>query len=401
MNKMTWLRSGFAVTLAGAGISAIVVACSSDDEPAVKPPVATVDAAVAETSVPDSGPLADTGVDAGPSKPKIILIHGANEAGNVRLCLATSATNTEPNLATETLGIAPLPFRGAPYLPPGFGSVLPIKDLDVPNVALTPIVFTAAALERIGATGDKKDCKEILGALASDAGLSDDAGVAVTKGVDYFVLPTVAKGTFEYDNTYVALVTGCAANTVAPLNPKCGPGYNGTANFKLVGYKLDKSSGGAGNVVQFVHGAQDVDGVLSGGGSSPNVRPFLNVTGGDAGADKLYLTGDAGATFANSLQMALPAPGIKTAGVIPIGTGIFGVTAAIGDIPQSVISAQALANGGTPDPTFFKAGRGYTFIALGDPTQPKTVPLPDGGATFNGKTVHFLVFDNDPVVPSL
>jgi hypothetical protein len=377
MTNKTWLRTSFALLLAGASAAGAIVACDGDDD-------------VVQNNVKDASPLqdgntpdaitpppVDSGADAGPPRPKVILVHAANKAGPVRLCLARSTSRT-PVIPDDVLGLAPLPYKAeTPALPPGFGSVLPIKDLDVPNLNLVPILFSPASLARVGATGQNKLCDEIMRAAVDGGGATP-----LIENTDYFVLPPVPKDTFKSGNTYVAIATGCPAGIAEAERLNCGPDYgDGTKhNLKLVGYQLDKSSGGAGNLVQFIHGASALQ------GAGP-VVPFINPTGADGGA--IALSDDAGVTFAGSLGKAVP---------IAFTGGIVGVrvVASGGIVPSSVAAAQVLGNGGTPNPAFYAAGRGFTFIAVGDLTQSQPT---DGG--FNPLAPHFLAFDNDPIVPPL
>jgi hypothetical protein len=390
MNKTTLLRTGFAALLASATAGGLIVGCDGDDsgvKPVVKPDSGPI-------VVPDSGPIVVP--DSGPMEviPKVILVHGANEAGAVRLCLATSPTG-EPDVNSDALSIPPLPSTTpASRIPPGFGSVLPITSLPVQKLALKVIVFSADSLLRVQAGGTAKTCPVIMSSLAT---LKDDAGVGLTENKDYFILPTVPKGTFGAGNTYAAIVEGCPPGVEAAA--KCGPGYDITkSNLRLVTYKLDTTTkGGAGNVVQFIHGAQAADPATMALG----VKPFVNVTGADGGA--IYLSGaDAGGvTFAstsNPATVVIPTPGFKTDAPLSIATSQFGVTVAANgaNIAGPIAVWHTIGAGGVTDPAFFKPGRGYTFIAVGDPQ----IQQPDGGP-FDSKGIHFLAYDNDPVVPSL
>lgn len=392
MNQKTWLRVGFLALLATTGV---FVACDGDDDANNNSSSGgtTSSGGTSSSGGSSSGGTVDSGVDAAPKPilPKVALIHGANNAGPVRLCLATKGDAT-PTIPTDVLAISPLPFTTATSaLPPGFGTVLPIESLDFSKLNLIPIVFKASALAAVGATGRNKTCGQVLSAAADAGGLVRD--------VDYWVLPEVKKERFAQNNSYVSVVVGCPAGITGAEAAKCGPGYTGAVhNLHLQVYQLDRSSGGAGNVVQFVHGAPAVDPIVG------PVRPFIGTLGADGGlATQEFPLGDAGVTFAatESSTTAAPTPGAKTTAPLSFTSGVVGVAHATGALTAPMALTQILSNGGTPDPTFFKAGRGYTFIAVGDPTAPATTTGADGGPTFNPLTAHFLVFDNDPVVPAL
>jgi hypothetical protein len=361
------------------------VACDGDDAVTGTP----------VTPPKDSGPGNDSsmmmGTDAGDAAtmsvvPKVILVHGANEAGPVRLCIANSPTAT-PRVPEDLLpGFSPLPFdKPGANLPPGFGAVLPLSALNVAKLNLVPIVIKAPALIAAGADARMKPCSAVL--APADAG-------GLIKDVDYFILPEVKQTDFAERNTYAAVVVGCPPGITDPAAvAKCGMGYvagQATHNFRLQTYKLDRTSGGAGNLVQFVHGALAVDAVAG------PVAPFIGTNGGDAGTTAKLSLGASTTSQAQAVTKSATTA-VTTPAPIDFAKGVVGVTimASMNDLVQGVGVAQTISNGNVTDPTFFKAGRGYTFIAVGDATD-MTPPGPTG---FKG--AHFLVFDNDPVVPAL
>ena len=408
MQKKNWLRYGFAAVLAGSTATSFLVACSGDDD--VKPVINNPDTG----TTPDTGTLPDSGGGgdadaAGPVLPKLILVHAANEAGPVRLCLARSETNANPDPKTDTLPVVPpLPYKNATGLgsetnivaiPPGIGSVLPLATLDITTINIKAIVIKPGALIRVGAAGNAKTCSELMAAAAYGPGAVGTA-TALAENTDFFVLPTIPKGTFKTGETYVGLVTGCPAGLgLDTLGiAKCGPGYSDTtSNLRVLGYKLDKTTqGGAGNVVQFIHGSSHVDAVLPSGNNS--VKPFITLSpdAGADGGDRQFLD-NTGVTFAttSATSTVVPTPGAKTTGAIAFTSSQFGVTTAGPTIAGGVATWQTLGAAGVTDATFYKPGRGYTFIAVGDP---QGVVDP---ATGDFRGVHFLAFDNDPVVPKL
>ncbi len=408
MQKKNWLRYGFAAVLAGSTATSFLVACSGDDD--VKPVITTPDTGTtADTGTnQDGGGGGDAAPDAGPALPKLILVHAANEAGPVRLCLARSETNANPDPKTDTLPVVPpLPYKNATGLgsdtnvvaiPPGIGSVLPLATLDITTINIKAVVIKPGALIRVGAGGNAKTCSELMAAAVYAGGANDPT--KLNENTDFFVLPTIPKGTFKANETYVGLVTGCPAGLgLDTLGiAKCGPGYSDTtSNLRVLGYKLDKSTpGGAGNVVQFIHGSSHVDAFLPTGNNS--VKPFITLSpdAGADGGDRQFLD-NTGVTFAttSATSTVVPNPGAKTTAAISFATSQFGVTTAGPTIAGGVSTWQTLGGAGVTDPTFFKAGRGYTFIAVGDP-QGNVDP-----ATGDFRGIHFLAFDNDPVVPKL
>jgi hypothetical protein len=387
MNQKLWLRTGFVALLATAATGAAIVACDGDDTATPIPPVATDSGVGGDSSMmmtSDAGDGATASV-----VPKVILVHGANEIGAVRLCIAT-APNGTPKVPDNLLAFSPLPFDTATSrLPVGFGAVLPLSALNVSKFNLVPVVIKATSLDRIGAGGRAKSCGQVLA--------GEDAG-GLKENDDYYILPEIQKTDFQEQNTYAAVVVGCPLGIEGPAAAKCGTGYvPGAHNLRLQTYKLDRSSGGAGNVVQVVHGALPIDGLAG------PVQPFIATQGADGGVENpIFPLGDAGVTSQAQAasKSAAPTPGAKTAAPLDYAKGLVGVRiiANGGVVAQSIAAAQVISGGLplTPKPTFYAAGRGFTFIAVGDPTEQQPT---DGG--FNPLAPHFLVFDNDPVVPAL
>ncbi len=407
MRKASWVRASVVVMLLGGAFASSTTACGTD-EVAIAPldagrpddgaiPTPVVDGGKIETSDADAAAV----VDAGPPVPKLVFVHAANEAGPVRLCLARHATNGTPDPRTDTLPVVPpLPYKndkglGGPANPvafaPGLGAVLPLDSLDTTRIHLRPVVVKASSLLRVGAGGNAKSCSELLSAAAYGPGAVGST-TKLAEGADFTVLPTIPALTLRTGRTYVALLTGCPGGLGLDTNQtaKCGPGYtDGGGNLRMVVYELDDAPGGAGNVVQFVYGSSHV---------IPRVvKPFITVSpdAGADGGDRLFLSG--GATFManDTVGPAVPSPGAKVTTPISFATSEFGVQTALGEIAGPVSRWQAFGAQGTADPTFFKAGRGYTFVLVGDPK----ATLDPAAGDFRG--VHLLAFDNDPPVPKI
>ncbi len=404
MRRKSWVRAWVTGVLLGGAFAASNAACGTDEVNIAAPDAAAATDGALPTPMVDGGTgvAADADaaavVDAGPPVPKLILVHAANEAGPVRLCLARHPTNGTPDPRTDTLPLAPLPYKNEKglgsaanpvALAPGLGAVLPLESLDTTRIHLRPVAVKASSLQRVGASGNAKSCSELLAAAAYGPGAVGSA-TQLAEGADFSILPSIPALTFHSGRSYVALLTGCPAGLGLDTNQtaKCGPRYTEAAgNLRMVVFELDDASGGAGNVVQFVFGSSHVLPWV--------VKSFITVTpdAGADGGDRLFL--DNGTTFAipDVVGLAVPSPGAKLTAPISFASSVFGVQTALGEITGPVSRWQTFGAQGVVDPSFFKPGRGYTFVLVGDPT----VTLNPGAGDFRG--AHVLAFDNDPEVP--
>jgi hypothetical protein len=411
MQKKNWLRYGFLAVVTAAATSGALIACDGDD---TATPAPTTDSGTTTDSstLPDTGPRPDGGSDAAPvNNPKLIFVHGANQAGPVRLCLVSSPTNANPNPATDAFPTAPLPYRNSAgaipgpdagaadlaFIPPGVGSVLPARTVAFQDINFRAVAILPSALLRIGVPGNQKDCNspEILGGAVYGADASSSDPKKLVENVDFFVLNTVPKGTMKVNKTYVAFATGCPASLAA--DPKC----SNAGPLRVVLKELDATvPAGTQNTMQFVHASSHVDLVTS----AMPVKPFVDFDGADAGDGGVTLIDNTGISYAQSAPVAnppttaLPTPAFKLPSAITAAASVGVELPGGARLPQSIAQAAGLSGVAPADiPTFFKAGRGYTFIAVGDPAVPANDPNP----LVRLQSAHFLVFDNDPVVPPL
>ena len=376
---------------------AAVAACSSDDvvTPGVDSGTVTEDSG---TVTEDSGSTTDSGSDAGKLPfPKVALMHGSTAFGPIKLCLAGKQTET-PNIKTELLPTDILP-KSVPAVPVGAYAVLPFKSIDPSSYFLTAIAIKPQAIARITAMkgGVTPNCGDFMkdAVLEPTAAGTDNTGAVPVENKDFYVLATIQPGTFKAGKAYLGLATGCPKGLDAAAAVKCGPGYDtNTGNARVVAYEYDTTTKpGANNGVQFIHGSQEADPVLGLGGQvDPSVLPFVTATpvagaDGGPGDGRVTLGAAAGVKFSTSVATSAvtPTPALVTTAPLTFASkfGIASVASGSDITNQSVAVWAGAATGGTPAADYFKAGENYAFIAVGDPSQPQTVPGADGGATFN------------------
>ncbi|MDB4995804.1 MAG: hypothetical protein JWM74_3236 [Myxococcaceae bacterium] len=360
----------------------------------------------------DTGTKTDSGPpDAGPPHAKIILVHAAPGLPALRVCfkLGKLADGSDGVIAP----VAALPDQAKPGQPfpgvfPGTGGAFP-DLLDLSVYALTPIVINAAKISTDVRTdgGTQRSCQDIL---APDAGV-----VGTADAVQFATLPV---GTFTPNTTLLLALTGCAAGEAGGTTPfpytaqqKCGAAYTAAnSNFAIQKFTLDKTPAGATQLGgQFINLSQGIEN---------EAAPFAGACGLNTGctANGVYPVivkndpaGDAAAAVATPLTAApvkfplmAPATAKGVTGVLPATASfaIAGSTTALGSdggVGPSVGGAsfpivQTFTTGSATPADYFKDGRNYTFVLLGDPTA-------GPASATNGYGVHFLGFDNDPVLP--
>jgi hypothetical protein len=375
--------------LSAIGTTALV-ACSSDPVK-VTPPVDTPDSGPQD--VPDTSAKPDTGPK--PVLAKIQVVHAAPVAGPVRICFATVAGDGDPNLTTDVGGLPPLPNTPngtkPAGLPPGAGGPLPSTGTDLSGVTMKPVLFLVGSLVKVNAAQRPSpqpefSCPELLNpALPS-------AAKGLVKDTDYFVLPNLPKGTFANGKTIVVVAAGCPAGVVDPaVVANCGAGYTAaTSNLRAITMQLDNTPAAAGKVkAQFLHASAGADAFVDAAtkGVSKAVRPWLTT-----GTEKTYF-GPAGVTFkdnsgAPSAAVELAVDPAKTT----IGIDVAGSEYAAGTLPISLVAAVTV--GGAPPADFYAPTKGYTFIAVGDPTKKL---LADNSNVLD--VLHYLALPNDPIIP--
>lgn len=416
MIKTKWLHFGL-IGCALGGFAA-VAACSSND--IVDPGTDSgtqVDSGVIDP--PDTGGgTPDAGTDASkPLFPKVALLHASTAFGPIKLCLAGKQTEA-PNVTTELLPTDILP-KSLPAVPVGAYAPLPFKSIDPSSYYLTAILIKPQAIGRITALkgGTTPNCGDFMkdAVLEPAADSTPNDGVKPIENKDFYVLATIQPGTFKSGKAYLGAATGCPKGKTPEEAVKCGPGYDAAkGNGRIAVFEYDsETNAGANNGVQFFHMAQEADPVLAfTGNGDPKVKPFINVApvGGDAGpaADGRVYLGANSVSFASNVGggVGTPSPALKTTAPISLINSEFGLTMAAGnDIAVQKVAVWAgAATGGVPAADYFKPGVNYAFIAVGDPSQPATIPGADGGVTTNYNTFRMLAVPNsykDIVIPDL
>ena len=426
MQKRALIRLSLGALIVGAGGSACFIAGCGDDD--TTPVTATDSGPGADQVSPptDSGPGTDTGPkpdsgppDAGPPHAKIIIVHASPGLPALRVCfkLGKLADGSDGVIAP----VAALPDQAKPGQPypgvfPGTGGPFP-DLLDLSAYALTPIVINADKIKTDIRTdgGTQRSCQDIL---------APDGGLAGT--TDAVTFPTLPVGTFTPNTTLLLALTGCAAGEAGGTYPgpdggttafpytaqqKCGAAYtSANSNFAIQKFTLDKAAAGATQLgSQFINLSQGIEG---------QTIPFATACGANTActANGVYPVivkndpaGDAAAAVATPLTAApvkfpalAPATTKGITGVLPASASfaIAGSTTGVGGdggVGPFVGNAgfpivQTFTTGSATPADYFKNGRNYTFVLLGDPT------FGPASAT-NGNGVHFLGFDNDPVLP--
>ncbi len=415
MQKRALIRFSLGALIVGAGGSACFIAGCGDDDDL---PVTTTDGGPTAdvVTVTDTGPGNETGPkpdsgppDAGPPHAKIILVHASPGLPALRVCfkLGKAADGSDGVIAP----VAPLPDQAKPGQPypgvfPGTGGAFP-DLLDLSVYALTPIVINAAKIQgdvRSTDGGTERSCQDIL---------APDGGVIGT--ADAVAFPTLPVGTFTPNTTLLLALTGCAAGETGGSTPfpytaqqKCGAAYtSANSNFAIQKYTLDRTAAGATQLGgQFINLAQGIEG---------EALPFatacgLNTACTSNGVYPLIMKNDptdASAPVATPLTTApvkfpllAPATAKGVTGVSPanasfafagsLTAGDGGVGPVLGNVTFPIV--QTFTTGAATPADYFKDGRNYTFVLLGDPTY-------GPASSTNGNGVHVLGFDNDPVLP--
>jgi hypothetical protein len=473
MQKKKWVRVSLAVVIVGGAFGAMSAAgCSGDDT--TTPP--KTDGGKTDSSVSDSGTTGDTspqgdtgsGTDgdaATPPNAKVYIVHAAADplATPLRFCFGVNPTDA--GTSTVTGSIDPFPDfvtvpGGIAGLYPGFGgstaSSPVLKTFDLSILALELYAIDATQIAQDTADGGPDGgaeipCEKLIGSDglgAAAGGGTSAAGGTLILNKQFWSVGTIAKGTLNHGETWVAAVTGCFPGEDANEADFCptSPAYsNATGNLSLKAWQLDNATAvaaDAGIGAQFGSASPAWDTVNAQTGGVTTAAGFwietLPVTpeggtgdgGGEAG-DAATDGGDSGATDAG-------APG-PTLTFIPItGTGTYGTLspAKLATVPvplnvatagffSAFIGADAgaiyfppggcqpgvscssplllplpaidLLTNGTVTGEFVN-GKGYAFILVGDPLDyPYINPVDGGQATsttgvFNGKSAHFLGF---------
>lgn len=374
--------------------SALGLACDGDDTPAgVLPDGAAVDTqAQPDTSLSDAAPSFDAGPHA-----KAILVHASPDLPAVRVCLAIGSKADGSDAVIVPL--PPLPDRTvspAPYpgLFPGTGGALPDLGFDLSGKVVVPYVLLAEPLAsdaRTDAGPPPFNCAELL----------NPGGDASLTAGSFLKLPPVAAGTFASGKTKLVAVTGCIAN-----EPKgsalCGASYNVLqGNVGLTVFDLDRAALASASQVglQVAHLSAPTEGEIQGGpsvGIAAGLAGPLDAAAGDAFVEPVAIGvhyGEIGPSTATRVGLASVDETLFAINVLsPDG----GVPLAGFGVPLSLVytATTGQVSGAS---SYFATGANYTFVVVGDPAEPAFLDA-GGLPVFNGRTLHFLAFPNDPVV---
>lgn len=403
MRNRNWLRYGLLSLLTvGTGMAAGLQGCSSDST------ATDAGADTASTSTtpqpppppPGDASQPDTFIPPPPPAAKIIFVHAAAWMGAafesftapdprvaingaIRLCLKAG-----PEASSAFLPVPPLPNKVSAPLPiaallPGTGGVLPAKT-DFSKTRLEGYALNSARLAAKGVGGSERDCGTLFTKgypAAADAG-ADAASEALVEGIDFFRVGVIPEGSLTTETTFVVTFEGCAPGAPAALEGKCGPGYDPTkSNFAIKLNKVDRAAVGADQLgAQFVHASTQV----AGSPLKDQVLPGIIKTPGDPATFKPFVPTAPSTVAYGSPVTAL----VKLAGVTVASDFVTvnpGVSALATTFEQGVAA--------TSPKTVVALGKGFTFVAVGDPQAAPTGP--------SNRLPHFLIFPNDPEVPNL
>jgi len=383
MRKENLVRFGAVSVALAMAAGAFMVGCSDDSSsggttPAVdsgtpvadsSTPVADSSTPVADSSTPvadsaapadaardaaaptDSAAPADAATDAGPTGPTGILIdvvHASPDTPQVGLCLGgVSGANV----------VFPAPFNVVQGpLPRWAGTQISVPSALVGAIAGLPVRIYL-----------------VPGYTPTDAGAPTCASVTGAGG-SAVLLKEFPAGTFAAGKGYVIAATGCTNSgtaTVAECGANTADGGSGARPLTPYFAEFDRQPVPAANTAaQFVHLAAPSEGLAP-------LANGVKIAGG------LPVVSDAGTTYnwaayvtgATPVKFADP-PTAKFSAALPndpntLGLGVFTAAAPASPAGQTPVAAVpfgvvAFATKGVQDPTYFKKGTTYTFIALGD-----------------------------------
>ena len=426
MRNTRWLRYGLAsILVAGTGLGATLVACGDDDSGSSGsvPDAAPGDSKVGDTSTGDAADAAPK-----PNFAKLTVINattdmGPNSALNgrgdaaIRICFKTGTT-------PQNLGIAPYPplpdkpkgaqpVAGIPY---GTGGTLDNLGVDLETRIIVPYVMNVKTLvekniKNPGTGQPGTTCDELVGDTA-------DAAAGLVENKDYWILPQLDAGTLKKEKSFVLALTGCVGDATIANKEKCGPnfpaaGTAGVGNLKVVVFETNKTPVSATQLgVQFFHASAAVQAVFS--AVAFPLSPGFTSNPTDAGPS--FKAATPGPIVLGTLTPAQGVTGVKDTDYFVLDKGNPNPAATTALAPLPIPSIQALSGLGLPvAPTVYKDGANFVFVVVGDPGEPSfqatdggcTIPpnaqnqCGDGGdgTVFNTKSVHYLAFPTDPVIP--
>lgn len=394
--------------LVGSGLGAFLLACS-DDEETLAPPKAdgggAADAPAADTSAPGDGSVTDAATS---SPARLQMVNAATDfgpddkSGALRVCFAAGTTAAN----VQVTGLPALPDQSAdPALPPGLpigvGGVLTGTGLDLTPLFVQPYLMNAERLfargiVKPGAGDPGKTCTEILGATF-DGGVLSGNGPLV-ENVDYWKLPVIPAGTFQKDKSYILVLMGCANNASVTPTSKCGAGFAGdggpgVGNLEVKIFEIDRATPVAADKLgaQFIH-------------ASPAGALLIATDAGAVEATPAFMKERADAGSATAISAGPVALGERT-NLVQVGnvttSDFFAYNPKVANILRFAGTAIRLSTiqslsfpTGVPDGGDYRNGASFTFVAVGDPSEPADA----GTGRSNTKAFHYLGLPNDPPV---
>ena len=340
----------------------------------------------------DAAPPGDGGADAsdaGPSgSPTLVVVNAVTDlgpssdlsspaGGAIRLCESWSGGGV---LTPRPTHHEVMPGAAVAGVPVGRARS---QNLIGSSYQTTELNYYIRNAERLAARGifqggphDTRGCRELITDHYQPPGGYPGGLGPLEENVDYWVLPKWPVGTIRDGRFYAIVFSGCAGDSTLPAaacggDPGGAPG-RGTLRADLG--ELDRTAparfqGG----LQFVHGSPAL------AGAAIEARPALIAPATPLSAASVPWPPAAKAT-----------PFVKVAGVN--GASQFTVNA-VGN-GGAPVAPQAFADIGTASAVTFQGGRGYAFVATGDPAAP--FPGPGGLAAPDYRALHAIAIQTSP-----
>lgn len=419
MQNAKWIRFGLAAVILAGGLGGVmVVGCSSDDNGGTTTDAGKQDSSMmqgtdsgGDDSSTDSGGTMDGNtMEAGPPPAKAYLVNASNYAPTgLRFCFAVASgdpgdggsISVVPSYMAAPDDDTVSKAAGLPYpaLFPGLGGPIDTHGIDPMNLDLAIFAIDASKIAtEVKSNTMEKNCPTLIG--------MNGAGGTLTLNKDYWYIGHITPGTLKDGTTWVAGVTGCMPGDTNNYFSKaqCPADYLATASdLSLKMWQVDNmtavDAGATG--VQFIHASLAWDNESAAQGSAATVLgAFEPADAGDGGGVSravVPLVPDAKFGDLKPVPMAA-VPGLTD----DMNSGVFAVsiTADGGAVtppfayPFPYIEAfSGLGMGGKIVP-----GKGFVFVFVGDPWQPRYIGAdggasdPDAGGQFNFAFPHFLGF---------
>ncbi len=374
-----------------AAAGAALLSCDGDDTPPATFPDASAD--VVASDVTTDAPDVDGGSDADAgARAKVILVHASPDVPAVRVCFAIGTKNDGSDAVLAPFPPLPDKAVGAQPYPgvfPGTGGTLPDLGQDLSGKVVVPYAVLASKVSTDVATDGG------IAPVACDSLIAGDGGL--TPGVDYIPLPPIPAGTLKPDTTLLLAATGCFPTAVDSKASAalCGADYDTQkGNVAIKGFVLDRAVADAQKTgTQAAHLSSQVQGLLQGGNATGIT---VGVIVADAGGYQPVTSNADPVAYGQIKPAPASALSLPPASSAELSLGVLdpdgGPALSVVDVPfASIYTATTGQTQGADQ--YFVAGANFTFVILGDPTQPFVT---DAGV--NGYGLHVLAFPNNPPV---